>query len=181
MDINKVALMLAIAALILAIPLSIAGNLLTPIVRDWYSTSSFRRLNRRIEQLTITLKQSQASWVFTPAEWEMYVLGFIRNQVICYALVAVMYLVLGISSVAVGIYQQTHLGFRLRTLPSSDRQVLLMATIGSLVVVLTIVVTAQLEWLRFNKNRRMHTTEGWHRIKQEIDRLCLIRYQREQQ
>jgi hypothetical protein len=51
MDINRVALALAIVALVLAVPLSIAGNLLTPMVRDWYSTLSLNRLNQRITQL----------------------------------------------------------------------------------------------------------------------------------
>lgn len=59
LDMNKVSLVVSICALILAIPLSIVGNLLTPKLRDWYSTTSEKRLQARIAKLNSQLKESE--------------------------------------------------------------------------------------------------------------------------
>ncbi len=72
MDTNKVALTVSVVALFLTIPLSIVGNLLTPRVRTWYSTTNQKRLLNRIEQLQYRLFQTHREWTFSPAEWEMY-------------------------------------------------------------------------------------------------------------
>jgi hypothetical protein len=42
---------LAIAALILAVPLSVVGNLLTPILRNWWAQRSVASLQKRIAEL----------------------------------------------------------------------------------------------------------------------------------
>lgn len=43
-------------AIVLAIPLSIIANLFTPRLRDWWATTSQRRLERRIAELESVLK-----------------------------------------------------------------------------------------------------------------------------
>ncbi len=40
MDINKAALLIAILALVFAVPLSIIANLLTPKMRSWYAATT---------------------------------------------------------------------------------------------------------------------------------------------
>jgi hypothetical protein len=77
MDLNKIGLMVGILALMLAIPLAVVANLLTPRVREWYSTTSSKRLKKRIAQLEEKLRQSGQEWTFSQAEWETFDQGFI--------------------------------------------------------------------------------------------------------
>jgi hypothetical protein len=72
MDLNRIGFAVGIIALFLAIPLAIVANLLTPLVRDWYSTSSQRRLHERLAKLQERLRSSEQGWTFTPAEWQIY-------------------------------------------------------------------------------------------------------------
>jgi hypothetical protein len=72
MDMNKASLVIGVSALILTVPLTIVGNLLTPKLRDWYSTTSEKRLRARIATLTSQLVQSAREWTFTTVEWLQY-------------------------------------------------------------------------------------------------------------
>lgn len=80
MDLNKIGLLIGVFALLLAVPLAVSANLLTPKVQSWYSTTSLNRLNRRLLKLNERLKKSESSWTFTPAEWKLYREGQLRNQ-----------------------------------------------------------------------------------------------------
>jgi hypothetical protein len=70
-DINRVGFLIGVLALVLAVPLSIAANLLTPRIQNWWSRRSQRALKSRIAQLQETLKKSESAWTFTPAELEI--------------------------------------------------------------------------------------------------------------
>jgi hypothetical protein len=72
MDVNKIALVLAIVALILMYPVGVFANLTSPRIRDWYSTRSQKGLRERIVELEQRLERSRSTWTFTPAEEEMY-------------------------------------------------------------------------------------------------------------
>lgn len=69
MDINRFGVAVGIVALFLAVPLTILGNILTPHVREWYSTTSSKRLQRRIAQIEATLSLAKTAWTFTQPEW----------------------------------------------------------------------------------------------------------------
>jgi hypothetical protein len=90
MHFDKISLYIGVAALILAVPLAIIANLLTPRVRDWYSTTSQRRLRNRIAALGKRLEDSECGWTFTPAEWETYLSSFVDHQTLNIGLVLVL-------------------------------------------------------------------------------------------
>src|ERR1700730_6723738 len=71
MDLNTLALTISVVALALTVPLSIAGNLLTPRIRDWYSTTTSRRLKKRIEALERELESVKDQALFSGAELEV--------------------------------------------------------------------------------------------------------------
>ena len=64
-------LVLAIVALVLMYPVAIVANITSPKIHNWYSTTSRRRLSRRIAELELRLQESQREWTFTPAEWQI--------------------------------------------------------------------------------------------------------------
>lgn len=56
-----VAVGLSMAALLMAVPLSVSANLQTPRVRDWWAGSSFRRARRRVCALRLELSYLERS------------------------------------------------------------------------------------------------------------------------
>jgi hypothetical protein len=72
LDLNKVGLMIGVLALLLAVPLAVIANLLTPRVRDWYSTSSRSRIRKRLTEIESRLHVAESSWTFTPGEFASY-------------------------------------------------------------------------------------------------------------
>ena len=48
MDLNKLGFAVGMLALLLAVPLSVVANLLTPKLRNWYSTTSLKRVEKRL-------------------------------------------------------------------------------------------------------------------------------------
>jgi len=72
MDSNKSGLVISILAMVLAIPLAIVANFMTPYALNWYSTTSQERLTQRIAYLQEQLDKVKNEWMFTPADWEMY-------------------------------------------------------------------------------------------------------------
>jgi len=61
--------MVGVLALVLAVPLAIIANILTLLVRKWWSTTSDKRLRRRIAKLEGKVLIAESTWKFTPAEW----------------------------------------------------------------------------------------------------------------
>jgi hypothetical protein len=80
MDLNKIGLAVGVLALMLAIPLAVVANLLTPRVREWYSTTSSKRLKQRIAELEEKLGQSEQEWTFTQGEWAVFSQGFVAGS-----------------------------------------------------------------------------------------------------
>jgi hypothetical protein len=72
MDVNKAGLYIGLLALFLAIPLSVVANLITPRLRDWYSTRSVIKLTRRILQLEEKLRKARQEWTFNPADLKIW-------------------------------------------------------------------------------------------------------------
>ncbi|PYV64335.1 MAG: hypothetical protein DMG97_35175 [Acidobacteria bacterium] len=95
MDANRLGLIIGLLAFLLAVPLAVVANLLTPSVRDWYSTTSQKRLRRRLAQLQERARKMQTEWLFTPAEWATYgatsqgntLIGFGMNSMYSFILV----------------------------------------------------------------------------------------------
>ncbi len=91
MDIGKIGLTVAGIAILLAIPLSVVANLLTPPVQSWYSTTSQKRLKKRIRRLESALQTSERQWTFTLPEWAAYKAGHRRNLSLFFGLLALSY------------------------------------------------------------------------------------------
>src|ERR1700678_1516272 len=69
MDWNKVFDVVAVA---LAVPLSVAANLLTPRIRDWYSTTTQRRLRKRLSALEQEYEDVENEPLWSRAEAEIF-------------------------------------------------------------------------------------------------------------
>jgi hypothetical protein len=89
MDIGKLGLIVGGLALLLAIPLAVVANMLTPRVQDWYSTTSLKRTHNRLRELRLRLELSEATWKFSPGEWEIYRANFRNKQSSAFALLTV--------------------------------------------------------------------------------------------
>jgi len=72
MDVNRLSMWIGLLALALAVPLAVIANLLTPVIRNLYSSTNQNRLRKRLGELTATLQRSESQWTFTAAEWEIY-------------------------------------------------------------------------------------------------------------
>jgi len=83
MELTKYGLILGTLAVILAVPLSVVANLLTPHIRDWYGRTSSRRLKKRIALLRERVSKTHSEWTFTPAEWITYHMVVIATLLIC--------------------------------------------------------------------------------------------------
>ena len=83
MDLIIVVFAVGIVSLLLTVPLSLVGNLLAPKLRDWYSTTSQKRLRTRIESLSNQLSESEREWTFTEAEWAQYRITTQAIAVLC--------------------------------------------------------------------------------------------------
>jgi hypothetical protein len=82
MDLNKAGLAIGVLALVLAIPLAVVANLLTPKVRDWYVGMSTNRLRKRLANITKRLEEAEHEWIFTQAEWSIYQLVVLACMVV---------------------------------------------------------------------------------------------------
>jgi hypothetical protein len=72
MNLARAGVWITAMAIVLAIPLTILGNVLTPRVVEWYAKTTQGRLRKRIAKLEARLHASEAEWTFTKLEWEMY-------------------------------------------------------------------------------------------------------------
>jgi hypothetical protein len=61
-------MVITVLALVFAVPLSVAANLLTPLVRDWWGTTSDRRLQKRLDTLEKELAYANTEQLFNDAE-----------------------------------------------------------------------------------------------------------------
>jgi len=73
-------MLVGLLALLLAVPLSIAANLLTPVVRNWYAASSKKRLARRISELEKQLTDLDSR---EPVEEILKALGYALLSMTC--------------------------------------------------------------------------------------------------
>src|SRR5215472_3368533 len=72
MDINRVALWIGILGPLLAVPLAIAANLLTPRVVNWWASASQARRIIRIMKLETLLSNLQHAWRLSDAAWSSW-------------------------------------------------------------------------------------------------------------
>jgi hypothetical protein len=176
MDLSTVGFLVGVLALILAVPLAVLANLLTPRVQAWYSTTSLNRVNKRLMQLTIRLRLSEESWTFTPAEWELYSEGTRRIRTTLIGIIGLFYFIaFGLDAVD---DIRRFLGgpiVKLRFLPLHDsiavHGLLLCAMMCS--VLSTILFTgANARW---RHNFSLHTDVGRQALRAEIERLTNIK------
>ena len=179
MDLNKLGLAVGVLALLLAVPLAVLANILTPRLQSWYSTTSLNRLNKRIARLTTKLRESEESWTFTPAEWKDYSKHHNHRVVVYYALLCLFYLLFGVFVTGVSVYTQHYAQFRLGRLPWNDLKVIALMLVSGLAGVILLMVKVQYDILEHIKVKRMHTLQGRLRLRREIDRLRALKYQRE--
>ena len=108
MKFDKLGFILSCLALILAVPLSVLGNVLTPKIRDWWAANTGQqRLNKRIQALQEKLYVAESDWCFTHAEWEIYEETYWSRQiVVCAAAVLLfgIFIVLFVQFTFFGVY-----------------------------------------------------------------------------
>jgi hypothetical protein len=156
MNLNKIGLLIGTLALILAVPLAIVANLLTPTVRDWYITTNQKRLRKRLDLLTKRLDQSEHQWAFSAAEWKT------QRTIIGLVLILVL---------AVHTFWSLALIILLnysKVLPA-DRHyfihiIVLMGYVGNLLLVVKFMH-------KDNENRIMHSVVGREELRTEIKKL----------
>ena len=61
MNLQIVSFVLSLAALLLVIPLAVVANILTPTVKNWWASTSERRLSERIEKVKKELEREPDS------------------------------------------------------------------------------------------------------------------------
>ena len=163
MDLNKIGLMIGVLALILAVPLSVAANLLTPWLRDRWSASSQTRTLRRIRDLETKLRAAESEWKFTPPEWSI-------RQGVRHALSLVMlgfHCIFSTLLIILLLYRKT-----LALLPITH-PALGFWEVGSLILmgyVANLVYGMLANW-SYMQTRQMHSTSGVAELKKELNKL----------
>src|ERR1700734_732032 len=160
MELNKLGFAVGVLALVLAVPLAVLANLLTPRVRDWYSTTALKRLEKRILELRATLTRSEGTWTFTPGEWEIYETAFRRTQSSTFAFASVFYLVAGAAMMALFFYEASGGTIRPRTLPPLHRGTVhfmfLFACFGFTFTTVALLSATR----RYRHNYNLHSDDG---------------------
>ncbi|MGJ5817059.1 hypothetical protein [Paludibaculum fermentans] len=112
MDFSTVVNIVGIAGLVLAIPLSIASNILTPKFQDWWATTSAARANRR-QQHIVTELRYRLYLELKPNAWRHRIirLAVVMSLCIVFMLSLLMSLVLEGLYALHGISQHTFTGF----------------------------------------------------------------------
>jgi predicted PurR-regulated permease PerM len=171
-DINKIALVISIAALVLALPLGIVGNILTPKLRDWYSTTSQKRLRARIATLSAQLAKSEQQWTFTEAEWAQFKTNAIAIVIFCLLAICVFCVTVVITALI------STLGDRLFALLDKNRPPRIhgFLSVFALTIFSFIGYSLSVAFVFYLKNASsthllMHTTEGREKLKKQIAQL----------
>jgi hypothetical protein len=172
MDIEKISLWVAVLAVLLAVPLTIVGNLLTPAFQSWYSTTNQKRLRRRLDALQLLL--SEPSWTFTPAEWESYRANCRLLFAIAAGVAGVNYLLLGFMEVVRLLYEKS-----VGVVQHQPVSKLAPSVIPALILIFlsgfgftAMVILLGLQMVEFRMNRDLHTEEGREAMRKEIVRLA---------
>lgn len=165
---------LAVAALILHIPLTMLAHHYAPKIEDCLASRSTGRLTARIAKLQAKLmKSEEAQWNFTRGEWEIFDL--------CRGILMVVLLVLYIGSVvAVGIAAELRgvgdqLGAKtdaaFNNLPLQYRMIVL----GAAILLLVSGLVSFSYFLVIDRLRERwlyeHTEMGRERLREQIDKL----------
>jgi hypothetical protein len=164
-----IALLVTAIAIVLAIPMSIVANLLTPPIRYWYSSSSQKRIKKRLSKLKDTLQASEQDWSFTPSEWATYKANAFLGVGIVFGIDAMLITPLGGFLFWLTLAEHSssppphHLGKAL--LPAIIA--LLMGTLAHTFMSI-IFAWAQLQYI---KNCLMHSEEGRKALRIEIKKL----------
>lgn len=95
MDSGKLSLVIGITALVLAVPLAIFANILTPKITEWYSRSSRQRAQRRIAELEkivaseLPLMEFEDLLLFNVGikVYKFVALGLYAIGILCYGLI----------------------------------------------------------------------------------------------
>jgi len=173
MDMNKVSLIIGTSALILAVPLSIVGNLLTPKLRDWYSATSEKKLQARIAALMRQLRQSEQEWTFTTVEWIQYRTNARAIQTFFWLFGCIfMSVILTIEILTLELTDYiTKLG---KNAPFSNHGLIATAvviSIGPFVGNLLVGAFLNPQKANYQENRLMHSNEGREELRRQIAHL----------
>jgi hypothetical protein len=164
MNLNKGSLYIGVVALLLAVPLSIIANLLTPPIREWYSATNQKRLRKRVGELEEKLRASEAAeWTFTPAEWLTYRTAVGTNLLI----ILTLHLILGCLVIAVWAYR----GW-VPVLPAAYHPPTFRAATAVAMFGMGFNAGLFQKILKDSQNKRdMHSIVGRNKMKAEIARL----------
>jgi hypothetical protein len=183
MDTGKIGLLVTGIAIILAIPLSVVANLLTPRLQSWYSTTSQKRAKKRLGVLEAKLQASEQEWSFTPSEWVMYKTSFFQSQSAFYGVTALFLFALTAAGLGVELTDVQLSFLRMLNVPLHKVEGLDLRPLSELPFQGAIVfsflaycgVTVIAFWSQrtFFKNRELHSEEGREQIRKEIRKLTL--------
>jgi hypothetical protein len=158
-----------ILSILLALPLGIAANLITPMLVRWWSETSLARIEKRVRNLEKMRPEVAGTWHFTPAQWD------IRNTVLIAALAiyaAVLFGVLlqwanTVGIAAIKVSQGVHAS---AVLAKSDAYGFLVALFLGLVFMLATV--AWFQWkIGFPPFRSVHGPTALEELDREIEKL----------
>ena len=176
MDLNKFGFAVGVLALFLAVPLAVIANLLTPKFQAWYSTTSLNRVNKRIIKLDSMLRLSEASWTFTPGEWELYQGGYRRLQSILFGIMGLFYIIAFFFELTEDI--RHFLGgaiVKVRFLPVHDRIILTGLVVGAAMLLSFSAISLMLAGRKSSRDCYLHTDIGRRALRMEIERLTDIK------
>lgn len=161
MNLTTIGFVVTVLAVLLAVPLSVAANLLTPKVRDWYSTTSQKRLKKRLAALKPQLALATLAWTFTPAEWALFVSNF--RATVFLLTISHMF-----TSLAGGVLAASRKG--MTTITTGPHAVsLLLAMIGLAYIFNFTALMSTM--LRYREHRRQYTVLGRMEAFAEFKRL----------
>jgi hypothetical protein len=161
LDLNHLGLAIGLLALILAIPLSVAANLVTPKIQNWLSSRSLQKLQARILDLEVDLKVAEEETLFSEAEWTIYEFVYRGRMVQGIAFHAI----LGIAwALLIGYYHQ------LRDQPALSGAVWMLPTLSFLALLANGILTEFARW-QYRLVKRRRTAKGRAELRKALDEL----------
>lgn len=167
---NKVGLLIGVIALILAVPLAVIANLITPRCREWYSSRSRSRRMERIVVLKSFIYDAEHTWLFAPEEWEIFRANHLAHRNL---LVLIMF-ILGAISAVPGALALSWAKLITKFGPNVGRFIAVNCALLAFTLFVPYFTTALIflyHAYRYQKTRQLHSAEGREEIKNELAKL----------
>jgi hypothetical protein len=162
------ALVLAVAALVLHVPLSMIAHHYLPRIEDYLASRSKAKLTARICKLEAQLRESEeAGWSFSRSEWQLYDFCFGLGLLLTALANTLIALAMTVTIFSEILFDAVHGHSIIHNLPLKSK---LVPVIGMTFVLLCELLGGAIYWRlsRMYRAARRHSDQGRESLRREI-------------